>query len=49
MGYTGSPRSLLVKDIMDMRNYTSTPNRSLIKLIEMNKKMYLTAFTEVSK
>ncbi|MCU4391658.1 RHS repeat-associated core domain-containing protein [Acinetobacter courvalinii] len=47
--YTGSPRSLLAKDIMDMRNYTSAPNRSLIKLIEMNKQMYPTAFTKGSK
>ncbi|ENW92415.1 hypothetical protein [Acinetobacter dispersus] len=47
--YTGSPRSLLAKDIMDMRNYTSAPNRSLIQLIEMNKQMYPSAFTRVSK
>ncbi|MCH7395997.1 hypothetical protein MMP66_17265 [Acinetobacter dispersus] len=37
------------KDIIDMRNYTSAPNRSLIQLIEMNKQMYPSAFTRVSK
>ena len=42
--YTGSARSLLAKDIMDMRNYTNVPNSSLIELIKLNKQMYPAAF-----
>ncbi len=42
--YTGSARSLLAKDIMDMRNKTNAPNDALKTLIQLNKRMYPEAF-----
>jgi hypothetical protein len=35
-----SPRSLLARDIWNLRRYTNTPNSSLQQLIELNKTMY---------
>jgi RHS repeat-associated protein len=39
-----SPRSLLARDIWNLRLYTNTPNSSLLQLIELNKTMYPEAF-----
>lgn len=39
-----SPRSLLARDIWNLRQYTNTPNSSLQQLIELNKTMYPEAF-----
>lgn len=39
-----SPRSLLARDIWNLRQHTNAPNSSLLKLIELNKTMYPEAF-----
>jgi hypothetical protein len=39
-----SPRSLLARDIWNLRQHTNTPDSSLLKLIELNKTMYPEAF-----
>jgi hypothetical protein len=39
-----TPRQLLARDIMNLRNYTDAPNSSLRELIDLNKKMYPEAF-----
>jgi len=43
---TGTPRSQLAKDILDLRNNTSAPNSSLQELIDLNKRMYPNSFTK---
>lgn len=47
--YTGSARSLLAKDVMDMRKNTFASNSSLIELIQLNKQMYPSAFIKGRK
>ncbi len=44
--YNGTARDLLAKDILDLRNYTNTPNSSLQELIQLNKQAYPNAFTK---
>jgi hypothetical protein len=39
-----SPRTLLANDIINLRNYTNTPNSSLLELIKLNKTLYPGAF-----
>ncbi|WP_407692689.1 RHS repeat domain-containing protein [Pseudomonas savastanoi] len=42
--FTGTPRSLLAKDVQDLRNYTNTPPSAIRKLINLNKEMFPEAF-----
>ena len=41
-----SPRSLLARDIWNLREYTNTPNSKLQQLIQLNKTMYREAFAK---
>uniref|UniRef100_UPI001B7F8F4B RHS repeat-associated core domain-containing protein n=1 Tax=Thiobacillus thioparus TaxID=931 RepID=UPI001B7F8F4B len=41
---TGTARSQLAKDILDLRRYTDAPNSSLRELINLNKSMYPESF-----
>jgi hypothetical protein len=42
--YEGSARSLLAKDVMDLRNNTSAPNSALRELIRLNKEVFPQSF-----
>ncbi len=44
--YGGTARQLLAQDIINLRNYTNSPNSSLQSLIDLNKKMFPSAFTK---
>ncbi len=44
--FEGSARSLLARDISNLRNYTNAPNSSLIELIRLNKQLYPGSFTK---
>jgi RHS repeat-associated protein len=44
--FSGSARDLMAKDILNLRNYTNTPNNSLQDLIDLNKQMYPEVFTK---
>jgi hypothetical protein len=44
--FSGTARDLLAKDILDLRNYTNTPNSSLQELIRLNKDTYPSAFAK---
>jgi len=39
-----TPRQLLARDIVNLRNLTGAPNSALIELVELNKEMYPEAF-----
>jgi RHS repeat-associated protein len=41
-----SPRTLLARDIWNLRQYTNTPNSVLQQLIELNKTMYPESFAQ---
>ncbi len=44
--FTGSARSQLAKDIMDLRDYTNAPRSSLQNLIRLNKIMHPVSFAK---
>ncbi|MFO1114037.1 MAG: RHS repeat-associated core domain-containing protein, partial [Beijerinckiaceae bacterium] len=44
--YTGTARSLLARDIRNLRNYTNASNTPLQELINLNKQMYPGAFAK---
>ena len=39
-----TPRQLLARDIVNLRQYTNAPNSALMQLIQLNKDMYPEAF-----
>lgn len=44
--YTDTARSLLAKDIRDLRTYTSAPTESMQELVRMNKEKYTDSLTK---